>query len=178
MILHVAACACSYEVMDAMPLGIFRVLTRWKTLPSVHGSHPCRCCGLSCGAMGKKQHWSGSFATTNQLKVKQDYINVLGHMATCLPNGIRQEVKRKLSFWQKQISYINGREIWHSPSAVRVVYSDASDTGYGGFTAEHGCYAARGDRSAEERTKRSIWRKLRAVRMVLESLIPKLLRIF
>ena len=24
------------------------------------------------------------------------------------------------------------------------MYSDTSDTGYGGFTVEHGCYAARG----------------------------------
>jgi len=57
---------------------------------------------------------------------------------------------------------------------VRVVYSDASDTGYGGFIVEHGCYVAHGAWSAEERTKSSTWRELRAVRMVLESLLPKL----
>ena len=84
------------------------------------------------------------------------------------------EVRRELSFWQIQISCINGQGIWHSPSAVRVVYSDASDTGYRGFTVEHGCYAARGDWSPEEKTKSSTWRELRAVRMLLESLIPKL----
>jgi len=57
---------------------------------------------------------------------------------------------------------------------LRVMYSDASDTDYGGFTVEHGCYAARGDWRPEEKTKSSTWRELRAVRMVLESLIPKL----
>jgi len=76
--------------------------------------------------------------------------------------------------WQKQIDHVNGREIWHSPSAVRVVYSDASDTGYGGFSVENGCYVAYGAWRAEERSKSSTWRELRAVRMVLESLLPKL----
>ena len=28
--------------------------------------------------------------------------------------------------------------IWHNPSAVRVAFSDASNTGYGGYTVEHG----------------------------------------
>ena len=32
----------------------------------------------------------------------------------------------------------NCQPIWQSPSAVRVVYADASDTGYGGYVIEHG----------------------------------------
>ena len=63
------------------------------------------------------------------------------------------EAKSELCFWQNQISCINGQGIWHSPSAVRVVYSDASDTGYGGFTVEHGCYAAWGDGTQKRRQK-------------------------
>jgi len=39
---------------------------------------------------------------------------------------------------------------------------------------EHGCYEAYGDWSAEERAKSSTWRELRAVRMALKSLVPKL----
>ena len=39
---------------------------------------------------------------------------------------------------------------------------------------EHRCYVAQGAWSAEERIKSSTWRELRAVRMVLESLLPKL----
>ena len=84
------------------------------------------------------------------------------------------EVRQELGFWREQIDHVNGWEIWHSPSAVRVVYSDASDTGYGGFSVEHGCYVVYGAWCAEERRKSSTWRELRAVRMVLESLLPKL----
>ena len=80
----------------------------------------------------------------------------------------------ELQFWLNQLEHINGREIWHSPSALRVVYSDASATGYGGFTVEHGCHRAHGAGSEEQTTKSSTWRELRAVKMVLESLVPKL----
>ena len=88
--------------------------------------------------------------------------------------ALTPEVKEELQFWIDQVDHINGKEIWHSPSAVRVVYADASATGYGGFTVEHGCHIAHGSWTAEEMTQSSTWRELRAVRMVLESLIPKL----
>ena len=87
---------------------------------------------------------------------------------------ITPEVKEELQFWINQIDHINGKEIWHSPSAVRVVYSGASATGYGGFTVEHGCHVAHGAWSEVEMTQSSTWRELKAVRMVLESLLPKL----
>jgi hypothetical protein len=43
------------------------------------------------------------------------------------------EAKDELQFWLDSIdidSY-NGRSIWRAPSAFRVVYSDASNTGFG-----------------------------------------------
>ena len=55
-----------------------------------------------------------------------------------------------------------------------MVYSDASDVGYGGFSVQHGCHIAHGSWSECERTRSSTWRELRAIRMVLESLVPKL----
>ena len=84
---------------------------------------------------------------------------------------ISPEAKVELHFWLNQLEHINGREIWHSPSALRVVYSDTSTTGYGGFTVKHGCHIAHGAWS-EDQT--ATWRELRAVWMVLESLVPKL----
>ena len=89
----------------------------------------------------------------------------------CQTLPMTEEARQELSFWTEQIDSINGQEIWHSPSALRVVYSDASDTGYGGFTVEHGCHIAKGRWSEEEAKQR---REIKAVRLVLESLIPKL----
>jgi len=84
------------------------------------------------------------------------------------------EAVAELQFWLNEITLVNDQEIWHSPSAVRVVYSDASDTGYGGFVVQHGCHIARGVWYADEMTQSSTWRELVAVRRVLESLIGRL----
>ena len=54
------------------------------------------------------------------------------------------------------------------------MYSDASDTGYGGYMIEHGCHIAQGQWLPQEACQSSTWRELRAVRKVLESLATKL----
>jgi len=38
---------------------------------------------------------------------------------------------QEIEFWLTEISNFNAQKIWPKPSAVRVVYSDASSTGYG-----------------------------------------------
>ena len=80
----------------------------------------------------------------------------------------------ELSFWQSNLEEYNCQPLWREPGAVRVVYSDASDTGFGGYVVEHGHYVAHGQWDVTEAQQSSTWRELRAVRMVFESLIPKL----
>ena len=84
------------------------------------------------------------------------------------------EALDKVQFWLDNISQFNGRNIWPTPSAVRVVYSDASSTGYGGYVVEHGNKVANGQWSPSEVVQSSTWRELKAVRMVLESFQSKL----
>ena len=64
--------------------------------------------------------------------------------------------------------------MWPGPSALCVVYSDTSSTGYGGYCIEHGDQAATGQWLPEEALRSSTWRELRAVRLVLEDFSPKL----
>ena len=45
---------------------------------------------------------------------------------------------KELVFWQSSLDHLNGRRIWFKSSAVRVAYSDASDTGYDGYIVELG----------------------------------------
>ena len=73
-----------------------------------------------------------------------------------------------------EITKFNGRHIWPKPSGVRVMYSDASATGYGGYMVERGSLITNGQWSLEEAKQSSTWRELRAVRMVLESFQSKL----
>ena len=79
-----------------------------------------------------------------------------------------------MRFWLNEISKFNGQRIWPKPSAVRVVYSDASATGYGGYTVEHGTMVANGHWSPEDATQSSTWWELRAVRLILEAFQSKL----
>ena len=87
---------------------------------------------------------------------------------------ISPEARREVKFWLCGIENFNGQDMWHSPSAVRIVYTDPSNTGYGGYTVEHGPHVAHGQWTLSEAGQSSMWRELRAVRMVLESLISKL----
>ena len=52
----------------------------------------------------------------------------------CLDDSVVEE----LVFCQSNLEHLNGRHIWFKSSAVRVAYSDTSDTGYGGYIVELG----------------------------------------
>ena len=84
------------------------------------------------------------------------------------------EARDELLFWQRQINLFNGQNIWPSPSAVRVVYSDASNTGYSGYCVEYGGHVAHRQWTEQEAQQSSTWRELRAVRLVLESFAKEL----
>jgi len=83
--------------------------------------------------------------------------------------ALSTEASDEVQFWLDKITHFNGRNIWPTPSVVRVVYSDASSTGYGGYMVEHGNNVAIGQWSPTEAMESSTWRGLRAVRMILES---------
>ena len=84
------------------------------------------------------------------LMTRRMYAFLNSRMYWCQRLEMNLETRSEMEFWHMQVDCINGHEIWHSPSAVRLVYSDASGSGYGGFTVEHGCHVAHGAWSAEE----------------------------
>ena len=88
-----------------------------------------------------------------------------------LTEGVRNEI----NFWLNGLQSYESQPVWHSPSAVRIVYSDASDTGYGGYIVEHGPIVAHGQWSQEEAQQSSTFRELKAVRLVRESVADKLM---
>ena len=51
---------------------------------------------------------------------------------------VSKEALQELQFWRDFLADHCCQPIWHFPFAVRVVYSDASETGYGGYVVEHG----------------------------------------
>lgn len=85
-----------------------------------------------------------------------------------------EDVRQEFVFWQDCIEFFNGQRLWKSPSVVRVVYSDASGTGYAGYTVEHGYHIALGKLSEEEKRRSSTWRELAAVAKIVEAVSCKL----
>ena len=78
-------------------------------------------------------------------------------------------------FWLSNLDQHNGRPIWFKSSTVRIAYSDASDTGYGGYIVELGPQvAAQGVWSSDMANQSSTLREILALRKVLESFAPKL----
>ena len=51
---------------------------------------------------------------------------------------ISADAHRELEFWKACLAEYSSQPIWQVPSAVIVVYSDASESGYGGYIVEHG----------------------------------------
>ena len=94
--------------------------------------------------------------------------------AWCEMLKLSADAKMELTFWKQSIAKVNGQPIWHSPSAVRIAYSDASDTGYGGYTVEHGMHVAQGNWLGHEAKQSSTWRELVAVCRVLQAIASKL----
>ena len=92
----------------------------------------------------------------------------------CQLLALSAEAKSEMLFWQNKINLFNGQDLWPKSSAIRIVYSGASNMGYGGYTVEHGGQIANGQWSKEEAAQSSTWRELRAVKMVLESFESKL----
>ena len=87
---------------------------------------------------------------------------------------ITEDAREELLFWLCSAEVLNGRSFCWRPSATRVAYSDASDTGYGGYVVELGPHTVSGCWSEDEARHSSTWRELKAVDKVLESVADKL----
>ena len=93
--------------------------------------------------------------TIARLQTRSLYALINTKESWCQKLRLSPEVKAELQFWKGKLNNFNGQNIWHSPSAVRLVYSDASDTGYEGYTVEHGCHIAQGQWLPHESTRSS-----------------------
>ena len=79
-------------------------------------------------------------------------------------------VINELKFWQSNLDSYNGFSIKHQHTPSRIVYSDASDTGYGGFVVGFPHLRVNGLWSKEEKLQSSTWRELAAVNKILSNL--------
>jgi len=92
----------------------------------------------------------------------------------CQRLTLTKEIQDEVKFWLVRVSEFNGQNIWPKPSALHVVYSDVSSTGFGGYMVGHGSLVASGQWSAEEESQSTTWRELQIVKLVLKSFKEKL----
>lgn len=115
-----------------------------------------------------------AFGPVSRLMTRSLYTVLESRVAWCDMLTLSSEAMQELAFWASSLEEYNAQRIWHSPSAVRVVYSDASDTGYGGFVVEHGACILHGQWTVDEAGKSSTWRELVAVHRILCSVASRL----
>ena len=119
--------------------------------------------------IGKIMSMSLAIGPVRRLMTRSMYalFNTRKHWSQSL--ALTLEAKEELQFWIKYIDHINRKEIWLSPSAVSIVCQCHRI-----WWLQHGCHVAHGSWSKEKMTQSSTWKELREVRVVLESLLPKL----
>ena len=83
---------------------------------------------------------------------------------------LTQGTIEQLSFWLENIEYVNGCTFKHRPTTTQMVFSDASQDGYGGFTVHKlQRLICSGKFTASEMKESSTYREILAVKLVLQS---------
>ncbi|CAG2197540.1 unnamed protein product [Mytilus edulis] len=77
----------------------------------------------------------------------------------------------QINFWKENLGRVNVKSFTSDFSCQSVVYSDASNTGYGGYIVETPFNIAHGMWSECESTKSSTWKELNAVKHILLSMV-------
>ena len=78
------------------------------------------------------------------------YDLIESHSTWCNYLAVSGETQVELHFWRSNVERYNSQSIWRSPSAIWLIYSDASDTGHGGYLVEHGTFTMNGQWSPAE----------------------------
>ena len=73
---------------------------------------------------------------------------------------VTDDARSEVHFRLTETSKFNGQNTWVGPSALRVVYTDASQTGYTGYTVQHGCHIVQGQWLPGEANKSSTWQEI------------------
>ena len=134
----------------------------WKLRGLLHARHIAR-------IIGKIISLSLAVGLVSRLMTRSLYAVVNERYTWSDMLSLSPEALCELKFWEANPQEYNSQPLWREPGAIRLVYSDASDTGFGGYVVEHGQYIVHGHWDAVEAQQSSTWRKLN-----LQSLISKL----
>ena len=150
-----------------------KVATLRKKLQAIYGLKKVQARQLA-SVVGSIISMSLAIGPVSRFMTRSMYAVLESRLSWCDSLDISQDARQELEFWKACLTDYNCQPIWHSPSAVRVVYSDASDTGYGGYVVEHGPCVTYGQWEENEACQSSTWRELAAVLRVITAVADKL----
>ena len=105
-----------------------------------------------------------------RLFTRQMYKLIENRLTWYSANELDDLTKSELHFWDKNLKASNGFRIKKGYETTKVVYSDASESGYGGYILQKlGNVMARGTFHTNEKHTSSTYRELLAVKYVLQS---------
>ncbi|XP_072042758.1 uncharacterized protein [Amphiura filiformis] len=87
---------------------------------------------------------------------------------------VSEEAISELEFWRENIRTLNCAKVELKTAASKIVYSDASSTGYGGYVVDMSDDIAHGQWNQVDARRSSAWRELKAVEMAMASFVKKL----
>lgn len=139
---------------------------------------------LKCVSSGKAVHVKAVSSFISQI-ISMGIVlgNITQLMTRCISMCVAQaqswndnilldeESTSQMRFWLNHLGCINVREICYTPHCNRIVYSDASGTGYGGYCVESSTGVSHGLWSPYEAGQSSTYRELTAVYRVFLSLV-------
>lgn len=86
---------------------------------------------LLASIIGQIISMSVALGPVTRLMTRGLYAALNNKVSWCQWLSISSDARSELRFWVSCMDQFNGQDMWPKPSAVRVVYSDASGTGYG-----------------------------------------------
>lgn len=138
----------------------------------------------TCLNLGKKVHVRTVASLVGQI-ISMSY--VIGNVAYIMTKYISIDIMsanswntsivlsdlsiRQVKFWKNNITSVNCKHFVSDLSCNTIVYSDASNTGFGGYIVENPKSTAHGMWSDVDISRSSTWKELTAVKLVLLSLL-------
>ena len=101
--------------------------------------------------------------SVSQLMTRSLSIDILSSASWNSMIYLSEESISQILFWENTLEKINDREMKCVTGSSRIVYTDASETGYGGYCVQAGNAVSHGVWEEYERKRSSTWRELVAV---------------
>jgi hypothetical protein len=125
---------------------------------------------LTASLVGQLVSMSYVIGNVTNIMTKYLSIDILDKQSWNSAICLSKESLDQIAFWKRNLRTANLKEFTFDLSCHIIVYSDASNTGYGGYMVENPSDIAHGMWSSNESMKSSTWKELTTVKNILFSI--------